>query len=124
MTEVKKILLVEDDEINAKLIKDFLKFKGYEVVNVINGRDVLPKTQEYKPDLILMDIQLFGISGIDATKQVRQFPELSKIPIFIISAFSKARIIQDLPPEYFEEYIEKPIVFREFIKLVENYLNT
>jgi len=124
MTEVKKILLVEDDEINAKLVRDFLKFKGYEVANVSNGHDVLPKTQEYKPDLILMDIQLFGMSGIEATKQLRQYPELKKIPIFVISAFSKARISLELPAEFYEEYIEKPIVFSEFIKLVENYLNT
>lgn len=124
MTETKKILLVEDDEINIKLVRDFLKFKGYDVANVINGHDVVSKTKEYKPDLILMDIQLFGMSGIEATKQLRQLPEFTQVPIFIMSAFSKARVVQDLPESMFEEYIEKPIVFSEFITLLQNYLNT
>jgi two-component system cell cycle response regulator DivK len=124
MTDTKKILLVEDNEINAKLIKDFLKFKGFDVLNINNGREVLAVANKYKPDLILMDVQLFGMSGIEATKELRKLDEFKKTPIFVISAFSKTRVLQELPQEYFEEYIEKPIVFSEFITLVENYLNT
>ena len=117
-----KILLVEDNEVNAKLIKDFLKFRGFNVSVVSNGLDVMPTALEFKPNLVLMDIQLFGISGAEATKQLRHNDETKDIPIFIISAFSRSKIIDELPEKYFNEYIEKPIVFQEFMDLVHSYI--
>ena len=95
MTEKYKILLVEDDVINAKLIKDFLIYKGYELFHVNNGFEVVNKIKQYKPDLVLMDIQIFGQSGVDCTREVREIEEFKKLPIFAVSAFSKEKILKE-----------------------------
>jgi two-component system, cell cycle response regulator DivK len=120
----KKIMLVEDNEVNAKMVRDFLQFKGYEVITISNGLEVLPSALKEKPNLILMDIQLFGISGIEAIKLLKQNDETKKTPIFIMSAFSKESVSGQLPVGQYEEYIEKPIIFSDFIKLVNQYLDT
>lgn len=122
MTEKYKILLVEDDVINAKLVKDFLVYKGYELFLVNNGLEVMNKIELHKPDLVLMDIQIFGQSGVDCAKQVRAKEEFKDLPIFAVSAFSKEKILEEEEMLLFDEYIEKPIVFSEFIQLLQAYL--
>ena len=122
MTEKYKILLVEDDVINAKLIKDFLIYKGYELFHVNNGFEVVNKIKQYKPDLVLMDIQIFGQSGVDCTREVREIEEFKKLPIFAVSAFSKEKILKEDEIPLFDEYVEKPIVISDFIQLIQAYL--
>lgn len=122
MLEKYKILIVEDDPINAKLIKDFLVYKGYEIFHTKNGMEVLSKAQLHKPDLILMDIQIFGQSGIECAQELRKNAQLMKIPIFAVSAFSKEKILSQEEANLFDEYIEKPIVFSEFIQLLQAHL--
>jgi len=120
----KKILLVEDDPIGAKMVRDFLLFKQYQVVLVNNGNDVIPTIIKEKPDLILMDIQISGISGIEVTEMIKKDKCFKKIPLFIVSAYSKERILSDLNKECFDEIVEKPIIFKDFLSLIAKYLNT
>lgn len=118
----KLILLVEDDKINAKLLRDFLKFKGYEIVQLDNGLDVLPKLGEIKPDLILMDLRIFGRSGVDVAKDLRAIEEYREMPIFAISALPRDKTLSEAEKTLFDEYVEKPITFEQFIPMIEAYI--
>lgn len=118
----KKILLAEDNEINAKLIKDYLTYKKYHVTVVANGNEVIPMIKKEKPDLILMDLQLNGISGVDVIKLLRADKMYKKIPIIVVSAFSRDKITEVLPSSHFEEFIEKPVILSSFTTLIEQYI--
>ncbi len=119
----KKILLVEDDEINAKLVKDFLTFKGYNIVVINNGLEVKTAVEREKPALILLDIQIFGKSGIEVAKELKEDMNTSSIPVFAVSAFSKSKVLTPEQAHNFDEYIEKPIRFSDFLPLLESYLD-
>jgi len=118
-----KILLVEDDEINAKLVRDFLTFKGYNIVVINNGLEAKAAVERERPALILMDIQIFGKSGIEVAKDLREDMNTSSIPIFAVSAFSKSKVLTPDQANHFDEYIEKPIRFADFLPLLESYLD-
>jgi two-component system cell cycle response regulator DivK len=123
MTNHKKILLVEDDEINAKLVRDFLTYKGYQILVVNNGLEVKGVVDKEKPDLILLDIQIFGKSGIEVAKELKDDMNTSSIPVFAVSAFSKNKVLTNEQSGLFDEYIEKPIRFAEFLPLLDSYLD-
>ncbi len=117
-----KVLLVEDNTINAKLIRDFLHFNNHSVRVVSSGFDVLDSAIEYEPELILMDIQLFGMSGIDAAKQLKANAKTRDIPIIAVSAFSSDKIESSNSKGLFDDFVEKPIDFTAFEKKIERYL--
>lgn len=118
----KLIMLVEDDQINAKLIRDFLKFKGYDIVHLDNGLDVLPKLKECTPVLIFLDLRIFGRSGLDVAKDLRASNEYRNIPLFAISATPRDRALAEDEKSLFDEYVEKPIVFEHFVPMIEAYI--
>jgi two-component system cell cycle response regulator DivK len=122
MTNHHKILLVEDDEINAKLIKDFLTYKGYTIILTNNGNEVKGLVEREVPALILMDIQIFGKSGVDVAADLRSDVSTKAIPIFAVSAFSQKKVLTPEQSELFDEYIEKPIRFAEFTAILASYL--
>lgn len=119
---MRKIVLVEDNEINAKLIRDFLKFKGYDVIIVTSGLDVKEVVNKELPKLILMDIQLFGMSGIEAARSIKDDPKLKDIPIIAVSAFSKEKLEEKDLAKFFIEYVEKPIDFQSFSLKIEKFM--
>ncbi|AIF81089.1 cell division response regulator DivK [endosymbiont of Acanthamoeba sp. UWC8] len=119
---MRKIVLVEDNEINAKLIRDFLKFKGYDVIIVTSGLDAKEIVLKELPKLILMDIQLFGMSGIEAAKSIKEDPILKNIPIIAVSAFSKEKLEEKDLSEFFIDYVEKPIDFQSFGLKIEKFM--
>jgi CheY-like chemotaxis protein len=124
MPHKKKILLVEDDQISAKMVQNFLAIKNFDVVIVNNGNDVIPAIIREKPDLILMDVQIAGTSGVEVTKILKSTEEFQKIPLFMVSAYTKEKISDELPPNSYDEIVEKPIVFKDFLSLIEKYLDT
>jgi two-component system cell cycle response regulator DivK len=117
-----RILVVEDNEINAKLVRDFLRFKGYDVLLLSNGLEVIDKLKNERVDLILMDIQLFGVSGIEAARLVKEDPDFSGIPIVAVSAFSRDKLDQYLVSELFVDFIEKPIDFAAFDGKIQKHI--
>ncbi len=123
MANNKKILLVEDDEINAKLIRDFLTYKGFKIIVVNNGLEVKSMVDKEKPDIILLDIQIFGKSGIEVAKELKGDMNTSSIPVFAVSAFSKNKVLTPEQFNLFDEYVEKPIRFAEFLPLLDSYLD-
>ena len=84
----KKILIVEDNDLNMKLFNDLLQANGYETVQTVDGRDALKLAREHTPDLILMDIQLPEISGLEVTKMLKADDDLKGIPVIAVTAFA------------------------------------
>ena len=118
----KTVLVVEDNELNMKLFNDLLEVHGYDTVQTRNGKDVLDLARETKPDLILMDIQLPGVSGLDVTKWLKEDDELKHIPVIAVTAFAMKGDEQKIREGGCEDYISKPISVTTFIETIEKYL--
>jgi two-component system, cell cycle response regulator DivK len=112
------ILIVEDNEKNMKLVRDVLQAKGYATIEAVTGEDGVRLAGERKPDLILMDIQLPGISGIEALRQLRASPETATIPAIAVTASVMQQDRKQITEAGFDAYIGKPINLKEFLETV------
>ena len=119
---VKKVLIVEDNELNMKLFHDLLEAHGIGTVEARSGNDVLEKAREHKPDLILMDIQLPEVSGLEVTKWLKEDEELCSIPVIAVTAFAMKGDEQKIRSGGCEDYISKPISVNKFLEVIEKYL--
>lgn len=119
----KKILIVEDNELNMKLFHDLLEAHGHETVQTRTGKNVMELARENKPDLILMDIQLPEISGLDITRKLKADEELRVIPVIAVTAFAMKGDEQKIRDGGCEDYISKPISVVGFIETIQKYLN-
>ena len=118
----KKVLIVEDNELNMKLFHDLLEAHGIDTVETRNGNDVLNIARENKPDLILMDIQLPEISGLDVTKMLKEDEELQSIPVIAVTAFAMKGDEEKIREGGCEDYISKPISVVQFLEVINKYL--
>ena len=118
----KTVLIVEDNELNMKLFHDLLEAHGIGTSETRDGLKVLEIAREKKPDLILMDIQLPEVSGLDVTKWLKADPELRHIPVIAITAFAMKGDEQKIREGGCEDYISKPISVTRFLEVVDNYL--
>ncbi len=118
----KKVLIVEDNELNMKLFHDLLEAHGVETVQARDGKNVLVLARENKPDLILMDIQLPEVSGLDVTKWLKEDDELKTIPVVAVTAFAMKGDEQKIREGGCEDYISKPISVVKFIEMVQKFL--
>jgi two-component system, cell cycle response regulator DivK len=117
------ILVVEDNEKNRKLVRDLLTVKGYRVVEVETGEDGVRIAREQRPALVLMDIQLPGIDGIEALRQLRADGETAAIPVIAVTASAMNRDRQTILAAGFDGYQAKPISVRPFLELVREVLD-
>ena len=85
---VKRVMIVEDNELNMKLFNDLLEAQNYETIQTANGLEALDLARKHKPDLILMDIQLPEVSGLEVTKWLKEDDELARIPVIAVTAFA------------------------------------
>lgn len=122
MGEGKKVLIVEDNELNMKLFHDLLEAHGVETIQARDGKNVLALARQNKPDLILMDIQLPEVSGLDVTKWLKEDDELKSIPVVAVTAFAMKGDEQKIREGGCEDYISKPISVIKFIETVQKYL--
>lgn len=124
MTEntAKTVLVVEDNELNMKLFHDLLEAHGIQTIQTRNGNEVLAIAREKKPDLILMDIQLPEVSGLDVTKWLKEDEELKSIPVIAVTAFAMKGDEQKIREGGCEDYISKPISVTHFMEVIEKYL--
>ena len=113
------ILIVEDNEKNLKLVRDLLKVKGYATAEAGTAEEGLRIARDRAPDLILMDIQLPGMSGIDAIKALRADPATVRIPVIAITASVMQQDRQQIMSAGFDGFIEKPINLRGFLNTVQ-----
>ena len=116
------ILIVEDNEKNMKLVRDILQAKGYQTVEAGTGEEGVQLALEKKPDLVLMDIQLPGMNGIEALKVLRANPSTAQIPVVAITASVMQQDKQQVVDSGFDGFIEKPINLREFLATVQGAL--
>jgi len=121
---MKLILIVEDNEKNLKLVRDVLQVKGYATIEAANAEDGLVLARERRPDLILMDIQLPGMNGIDALGVLRADPATAAIPVAAVTASVMQQDRSKITEAGFNAYVGKPINLREFLDTVRQLLGT
>ena len=119
---MKLILIVEDNDKNLKLVRDILQVKGYATVEAGNAEDGIVLARERKPDLVLMDIQLPGMSGIDAIGVLRADPATAGIPVVAVTASVMPQDRNKITEAGFDAYVGKPINLKEFLDTVRNML--
>jgi len=118
----KKVLIVEDNELNMKLFHDLLEASGYDTLQTRNGLEALELARSERPDLILMDIQLPEISGLEVTKWIKEDDELRAIPVIAVTAFAMKGDEERIRQGGCEAYISKPISVVKFLETVKSYL--
>ena len=118
------ILIVEDNDKNMKLARDVLQSRGYATLEAVTGEDGVRLAMERKPDLILMDIQLPGINGIEALRRVRADPACERIPVVAFTASVMQGDRSQISAAGFDGFIGKPINLREFTETVKQILAT
>ena len=118
----KRVLIVEDNELNLKLFRDLLETHGFDVVDTRDGIEAFDLARKSKPDLILMDIQLHGISGFDIIKRLKKDEEMKSIPIIAVTAFAMKDDEERILQSGCEAYISKPISIGPFLETVNSYL--
>lgn len=118
----KTILIVEDNELNMKLFNDLLQAHGYNTLQVKDGRVVIDMTRKNRPDLILMDIQLPEISGLEITKMLKADDDLRAIPVIAVTAFAMKGDEQKIRNGGCDGYIAKPISVASFLQTVSRFL--
>jgi len=116
------ILIVEDNDKNMKLVRDVLQAKGYATLEAGTGEDGVRLAGERKPDLILMDIHLPGMSGVDALKALRADAATARIPIAAVTASVMQQDRAIIMDAGFDAYVSKPISLKEFLDTVRTLL--
>jgi two-component system cell cycle response regulator DivK len=118
----KKVLIVEDNELNMKLFDDLLGAHGYGTIKTRDGHQVLELARTQKPDLIIMDIQLPEVSGLEVTQWLKKDPELKSIPVIAVTAFAMKGDEEKIRQGGCEDYISKPISITDFMTVIQKYL--
>lgn len=118
----KTVLIVEDNELNMKLFHDLLEAHGYETLQTRTGIEALELARAHHPDLILMDIQLPEVSGLEVTKWIKEDDELKTIPVIAVTAFAMKGDEERIRQGGCEAYISKPISVVKFLETVRSYL--
>ena len=118
----KTILIVEDNELNMKLFHDLVEACGYEAIGTANGFDALDIARKQMPDLILMDIQLPEISGLEVTQLLKLDEALRHIPVIAVTAFAMKGDEERIRQGGCEGYISKPISVSTFIETIKHHL--
>lgn len=120
----KRILIVEDNELNKKLFRDLLEANGYDVAQTSDGMEVLGLLRQNRPDLVLMDIQLPEVSGLEVTRWMKSDPALKDIPVVAITAFAMKGDEERIRAGGCDGYISKPISVPSFLATVKKFLES
>ncbi|MFA5952403.1 MAG: response regulator [Hyphomicrobium sp.] len=119
---LKSVLIVEDNELNMKLFHDLLDAYGYRTIQTRNGLDALALAREHRPNLILMDIQLPEVSGLEVTKWLKDDEDLRSIPIVAVTAFAMKGDEERIRSGGCEAYVSKPISVAVFLDTVRRFI--
>jgi len=117
------ILIVEDNDLHMKLFNDLLQAHGYQTIQAMDGRDVMKLAYDNRPDLILMDIQLPEISGLEVTKMLKADDDLKSIPVVAVTAFAMKGDEEKILKGGCDGYIAKPISVPAFLETVAKFLD-
>ena len=118
-----RVLIVEDNDLNMKLFNDLLVAHGYGTLQTKDGTEALALARQYRPDLILMDIQLPEVSGLQVTQWIKSDDVLRSIPVIAVTAFAMKGDEEKIRDGGCEAYIAKPISVSSFLRTVERFLS-
>tara|TARA_B100000315_G_C14553179_1_gene576853 strand:- start:397 stop:762 length:366 start_codon:yes stop_codon:yes gene_type:complete len=118
----KTILIVEDNKLNMRLFDDLLRANGYSTLQSRDGIEAVTLAEEHQPNLILMDIQLPNISGLEITKKIKEKEELKHIPVIAVTAFAMQGDEDEILESGCDAFIAKPISVRNFLETVADNL--
>lgn len=118
----KTVLIVEDNELNMKLFNDLLEAHGYRTLKTRDGIQALSIARDHRPDLILMDIQLPEVSGLEVTKWLKEDDNLRHIPVIAVTAFAMKGDEEKIRQGGCEDYIAKPITVSRFLETIQKHL--
>ena len=117
----KRVLIVEDNDLNMKLFHDLLEAHGYDILQTKDGMEALQLARQHHPDLILMDIQLPEVSGLEVTKWIKEDDDLKAIPVIAVTAFAMKGDEEKIREGGCEAYIAKPISVTNFLQTVARF---
>jgi two-component system cell cycle response regulator DivK len=117
------VLIVEDNEKNMKLARDVLQAKGYQTLEALTGEEGVKLAREKRPDLVLMDIQLPGINGIEAFRQIRGNAGTARIPVVALTASVTPTDRSAIAAAGFDAFVSKPISLKEFLETVKRLID-
>jgi two-component system cell cycle response regulator DivK len=118
----KRILIVEDNELNMRLLNDVLEMQGYSILKTDQGEVAIELARRCQPDLILMDIQLPVISGMEATRRLKSDEATRAIPVIAVTAFAMSGDERRIRDSGCDAYVSKPIMLQEFLAIVEKFV--
>jgi two-component system, cell cycle response regulator DivK len=118
----RRILVVDDQEDNRRILRDLLTASGFEVVEATNGEDGVSLAEARTPDLILMDIQLPGIDGYEATRQIKAKPALSAVPLIVVTSYALSGDDAKAFAAGADGYVSKPFSPRALLAKVREFL--
>jgi two-component system cell cycle response regulator DivK len=118
----KCILVVEDHEDNRQILRDLLGASGFDMVEAHDGESAHPMASQHKPDLILMDIQLPGIDGYEATRRIKSDPALAKIPLIVVTSYALSGDEDKARAAGCDDYVAKPYSPRQLLAKIRHYL--
>ena len=117
-----RILLIEDHEDNRRIVRDLMGATGYELVEAISGEEGVAMAESHRPDLILMDIQLPGVDGYEATRRIRANPALAHIPIIAVTSYALSGDDVKAREAGCDDYVAKPFSPRALLAKIRQYL--
>jgi two-component system cell cycle response regulator DivK len=118
----KRILVVEDQEDNRRIVRDLVTSVGYELVEAVTGEEGVAMAERHRPDLILMDIQLPGLDGYEATRRIKANPALRQIPIIVVTSYALSGDVVKAHEAGCDAYIAKPYSPRLLLAKIREYL--
>ena len=119
----KTVMIVEDNELNMKLFHDLLESKGYDILQTKDGMEALKIARSEKPDLILMDISMPIMSGLEATEAIRKIEKFATTPIIALTAHAMEGDREKCLEAGCTEFATKPVNFKALIQTIENLKN-
>ena len=122
MNPVRTILVIEDNQLNLKLVRDVLQHAGFTVVSAPTGEEGVDIATERPPDLVLMDLQLPGITGTEALRRLRSHPSSRGVPVVAVTAFAMRKDRERAKQAGFDGFVEKPISTRALPQQVQRFL--
>ena len=118
----KRILVVEDHEDNRRIMRDLLTSSGYEVIEAVTGLEGVTAAETHRPDLIVMDIQLPGIDGYEATRRIKANPSLQKVPIIVVTSYALSGDDVKAFEAGCDAYVAKPFSPRDLLAKIREYV--
>lgn len=118
----KTVLIVEDNELNMKLFNDLLELRGCRIIQTRNGVEAVELARKHRPDVILMDIQLPEVSGLQVTQWLKDDEELRSIPVIAVTAFAMKGDEEKIRQGGCEAYLSKPISVVKFFETIDTFL--